>query len=138
MHLASRNPAKRHAQLEAESPFNLKSDAVSASSTAPSQNEATSLSPLAASLSYESIKPQGPSGLLGDPLTIDVTASWESLATAFEGAHTVVSLVGILYGSPQQFDKIQLGGAENVAKAAKKAGAHLIHFSAIGADSSSE
>lgn len=136
MHLASRNPGKRHTQLESESPFHLKSDAVSASSTTPSQSEASSRS--ADSSTHESIKPQGPSGLLGEPLTIDITASWESLATAFEGAHTVVSLVGILYGSPQQFDKIQLGGAENVAKAAKKAGAHLIHLSAIGADSSSE
>lgn len=136
MHLASRNPAKRHAQLGEESPFNVKSDVVSASSMAPSQNGG--VSPLAESPASASIKHRGPSGTLGDPLTVDVTASWESLATAFEGAHTVVSLVGILYGSPQQFDKIQLGGAENVAKAAKKVGARLVHLSAIGADSSSE
>lgn len=46
----------------------------------------------------------------------------------------VVSLVGIMHGTPAEFDRIQHKGAENVARAAKDAGAKLVHFSAIGAD----
>jgi uncharacterized protein YbjT (DUF2867 family) len=49
----------------------------------------------------------------------------------------VVSLVGLLYGSPKQFEDVQWKGAENVARAARDAGAKLIHFSAIGADANS-
>ncbi|KAH9996023.1 hypothetical protein BJV77DRAFT_189539 [Russula vinacea] len=53
---------------------------------------------------------------------------------AFENADAVVSLVGILQGSPAQFEAIQWKGAENVARAAAAVGAKLIHISAIGAD----
>jgi len=53
---------------------------------------------------------------------------------AFKDANVVVSLVGIMHGSPQDFERIQWKGAENVASAARLAGAKLIHFSAIGAD----
>jgi dTDP-4-dehydrorhamnose reductase len=45
--------------------------------------------------------------------------------------------VGILHGSPQQFEKVQLQGAEGVARAAKEVGARLVHFSAIGANETS-
>jgi len=68
---------------------------------------------------------------------IDITQP-STLGPAFEGAHTVVSLVGILNGTPEQFLKMQCLGAENVAAAAKEAGARLIHFSAIGADPTSD
>lgn len=88
---------------------------------------------------------------------LDITKP-ETLAPAFEGAHTVVSLVGLMYGRPSDFDRIQWRGAENVAKAAKEAGAsshvpwslrlltrirtqtgaRLIHISAIGANPSSD
>jgi uncharacterized protein YbjT (DUF2867 family) len=49
----------------------------------------------------------------------------------------VVSLVGLLNGTPQQFEQIQWRGAENVAKACRDTGAKLIHVSAIGADANS-
>nr|AAZ14931.1 putative nucleoside-diphosphate-sugar epimerase [Coprinellus disseminatus] len=69
--------------------------------------------------------------------SLDVTKP-ETLTPAFEGAHTVVSLVGVMYGKPADFERIQWRGAENVAKAAQKAGARLIHISAIGANPSSD
>lgn len=62
----------------------------------------------------------------------------ETLLPAFEEADVVVSLVGIMYGSPKMFEDIQWKGAENVAKAAKRAGAKVIHLSAIGANRESK
>lgn len=53
------------------------------------------------------------------------------LATQFEGASTVVSLVGTLRGD---FERIQLRGTRNVARAAKSVGAKHIMISALGAD----
>ncbi|KAH8835472.1 NAD-binding protein [Flagelloscypha sp. PMI_526] len=70
------------------------------------------------------------------PLTLDITKP-STLKSAFTGTSHVVSLVAILRGSPTDYDQIQWKGAENVARAANEAGAHLIHFSAIGADRSS-
>ncbi|KAF9532128.1 hypothetical protein CPB83DRAFT_760293 [Crepidotus variabilis] len=67
------------------------------------------------------------------PITIDVT-NRDTLRLAFENASVVVSLVGVMHGSPQDFDNIQWRGAENVAIVAKEVGAKVIHFSAIGAD----
>lgn len=61
-----------------------------------------------------------------------------TLERAFIGASVVVSLVGIMHGTPQDFERIQWRGAENVAICAKDAGAKLIHFSAIGADIGSD
>lgn len=46
----------------------------------------------------------------------------------------MVSLVGVMHGTVQDFERIQWRGAENVAVAARDAGARLVHFSAIGAD----
>ena len=43
-----------------------------------------------------------------------------------------------MYGSREDFDRIQHRGAQNVARAAREAGAKLIHFSAIGADPNSD
>ncbi|KDR85435.1 hypothetical protein GALMADRAFT_234311 [Galerina marginata CBS 339.88] len=39
-----------------------------------------------------------------------------------------------MHGSPQDFEKVQWKGAENVAMGSRDAGAKLIHFSAIGAN----
>ncbi|KAF8311181.1 NAD(P)-binding protein [Clavulina sp. PMI_390] len=97
-----------------------------------SRNPAPKHAQLLASQSFSSRKEA-----LSEPLAIDVTQTYESRLPAFAGAHTIISLVGILYGSPQQFDKVQLKGAENVARAASEIGARLVHVSAIGADVSS-
>ncbi|KAF9537814.1 NAD(P)-binding protein [Agrocybe pediades] len=70
------------------------------------------------------------------PVPIDITDP-ATLDPALQHAKIVISLVGIMHGSPQDFENVQLKGAENVARAAKTAGAKLIHFSAIGADPSS-
>lgn len=43
-----------------------------------------------------------------------------------------------MYGSPEDFDRIQHRGAQNVARAAQEVGAKLVHFSAIGADARSD
>lgn len=67
------------------------------------------------------------------PIALDVTKP-HTLAPAFENAKVIVSLVGLMHGTPRQFDEIQWHGAENVARAAKQVGAKLVHFSAIGAD----
>lgn len=71
------------------------------------------------------------------PVPVDITKK-ETIPPAFEDADIVVSLVGIMHGSTQDFTDIQWKGAENVAKCAKEAGARLIHFSAIGADPNSQ
>lgn len=68
---------------------------------------------------------------------VDVTDRG-SLRSALLGADVVVSLVGIMHGSAEDFEKVQWKGAENVALCAKEHGAKLIHFSAIGADSKSQ
>jgi len=67
------------------------------------------------------------------PVTLDITKP-STLVPAFENAGVIVSLVGLMHGTPQQFEDIQWHGAENVARAARQAGAKLVHFSAIGAD----
>ncbi|RDB28710.1 NADH dehydrogenase [ubiquinone] 1 alpha subcomplex subunit 9, mitochondrial [Hypsizygus marmoreus] len=77
-----------------------------------------------------------PKDRLLPPVPLDVTKP-SSLSSAFEGAAVIVSLVGVMHGSPKDFEDIQWKGAENVAKAARSAGAKLIHFSAIGADANS-
>ncbi|KAH9486526.1 NADH dehydrogenase [ubiquinone] 1 alpha subcomplex subunit 9, mitochondrial [Psilocybe cubensis] len=74
-----------------------------------------------------------PQDYLLPPVSVDITNP-STLQTAFQGANVIVSLVGIMHGTPQEFERIQLQGAENVARAAKEAGAKLIHISAIGAD----
>ncbi|KAF9454086.1 NAD(P)-binding protein [Macrolepiota fuliginosa MF-IS2] len=70
------------------------------------------------------------------PVTLDITKP-HTLPPAFENADVIVSLVGLMHGSAQQFDEIQWRGAENVARAAKQTEAKLVHFSAIGANPNS-
>ncbi|KZO98200.1 NADH dehydrogenase [Calocera viscosa TUFC12733] len=77
-----------------------------------------------------------PAQALLHPVQADITRP-ETLAPAFEGASTVVSLVGLLSASPEQFDRVQHQGARNVAQAAKAVGAKLVLFSALGADRNS-
>ncbi|KAI0034180.1 NAD-P-binding protein [Vararia minispora EC-137] len=68
---------------------------------------------------------------------LDITKP-EMLDPAFHGANVVVSLVGVLTGSPKTFEEIQWQGAENVARAARRAGAKLVHMSALGANKDSK
>lgn len=70
-------------------------------------------------------------------MPVDITKKG-TIPPAFQNADVVVSLVGIMHGSTQDFNDIQWKGAENVARCAKDAGARLIHFSAIGADPNSK
>lgn len=70
------------------------------------------------------------------PIPVDVTNP-STLSHAFRDAETIVSLVGVMHGSPTDFENIQWKGAENVAWAARENGSKLIHFSAIGADPNS-
>jgi uncharacterized protein YbjT (DUF2867 family) len=85
---------------------------------------------------HASLKNDIPDETLLAPLSVDITKP-HTLEDSFQGAHTVVSLVGVLSGTPKDFEVIQWKGAENVARAAKAAGAKLIHVSAIGADAKS-
>ncbi|KAF8078857.1 hypothetical protein FPV67DRAFT_1404744 [Lyophyllum atratum] len=78
-----------------------------------------------------------PSDRLLPPVPLDVTKP-STLPPAFSDANVVISLVGVMHGSPKHFEDIQLKGAENVANASKDVGAKLIHFSSIGADAQSD
>jgi len=89
--------------------------------------------------------PIPPTALL-TPRAADVTDR-TSLVAAFEGASVVVSLVGILSGSPAKFEEVQWKGVQNIIGAVEEVNAasgetdnrikKIIHHSAIGADSSS-
>jgi len=85
---------------------------------------------------YDSLPPAAQKQLL-PAKAADVTNTL-TLSRAFRDANVVVSLVGMLHGTPAEFERIQWKGAENVAVAAHEAGAKLIHISAIGADPQSE
>jgi uncharacterized protein YbjT (DUF2867 family) len=69
------------------------------------------------------------------PLSADVTDA-ASVAKATSEARAVINLVGILYEKGRRtFRRVHVEGAENVAKAARAAGAErLVQMSAIGAD----
>lgn len=86
---------------------------------------------------WDEFNRDGPNADLLPPVSVDITQP-STLREAFHGADWVVSLVGVMHGTPSDFNKIQWHGAENVAIEAKKAGARLIHFSAIGADPTSD
>jgi len=64
---------------------------------------------------------------------VDITRG-ETLAQVFENADAVVSLVGILHGSPAQSEATQWKGVENATQAAAAVGAKLVHISIIGAE----
>jgi NADH dehydrogenase len=58
----------------------------------------------------------------------------EHAMKAATGSDAVVNLVGILKGD---FDRVHRQAAENIARAARAAGARLVHVSAIGAEANS-
>ena len=61
-----------------------------------------------------------------------------SVEAAMRDADIAINLVGILAPSgAQTFDAVQAEGAGTVAKAAARAGARMVHVSAIGADANS-
>lgn len=84
---------------------------------------------------YENLKADKdiPNDHFSPAIPVDITKP-STLEAAFQDASVVISLVGIMHGSAQDFENIQWKGAENVAKVSKHVGAKLIHFSAIGAD----
>jgi uncharacterized protein YbjT (DUF2867 family) len=61
-----------------------------------------------------------------------------SVEAAMRDADVAINLVGILAeGGGQTFDAVQATGAETIAKTAAAVGAHMVHVSAIGADTNS-
>lgn len=61
-----------------------------------------------------------------------------SVEAAAAGADVLINLVGILFErGKQRFAAVHTEGAENVAKAASRYGARMVHVSAIGADAHS-
>ncbi|MEA2881140.1 MAG: hypothetical protein QOH32_359 [Bradyrhizobium sp.] len=61
-----------------------------------------------------------------------------SVEAAMRDSHAAVNLVGILAeGGAQRFEAVHALGAGAVAKAARDAGARMVHVSAIGADENS-
>ena len=90
---------------------------------------------------YDSILQKSPELLESErllpPVPADITRP-DTLEEAFKDASVVISLVGLMYGSREDFDRIQHHGARNVARAAQGVGAKLVHFSAIGADPRSD
>ncbi|MEO0410891.1 MAG: complex I NDUFA9 subunit family protein [Pseudomonadota bacterium] len=81
-----------------------------------------------------------PLGAVGQVLPMAASVlNEDSIARAVDGADGVINLVGILHGNTNQFETIQTGGAERVARLAKAAGAkRFVQMSAIGADADSE
>jgi uncharacterized protein YbjT (DUF2867 family) len=82
------------------------------------------------------LKPLGPVGQIN---AVQANVRFpQSVEAAARDADVVVNLVGILFErGRQRFDSVQALGAEAVARAAKAAGARLVHVSAIGADADS-
>jgi NADH dehydrogenase len=61
-----------------------------------------------------------------------------SVEAAMRDSHVAINLVGILTeGGGQTFDAVQSKGAATVAQAASRAGARMVHISALGADENS-
>lgn len=80
-------------------------------------------------------------GSVGQILPIQANVrNMESVEHAVKGATIVINLVGIKSQSGKQtFENVHIKGAENVAIAAKNAGAQtLVHMSALGADKDSK
>lgn len=86
---------------------------------------------------FNALKSDAPRAQLLAPVAVDITKP-HTLEPAFDGAAVVISLVGIMHGSRQLFEEVQWKGTQNVAKAAQRAKAKLIHVSAIGADEGSK
>jgi uncharacterized protein YbjT (DUF2867 family) len=81
-----------------------------------------------------------PLGAVGQIMPIQANVrNAESVQRAVRGADIVVNLVGIGYErSPQRFRAVHVAGAQNIAEAARTAGATaMIQVSALGADDQS-
>ena len=80
------------------------------------------------------VKPYGVVGQV-EPIFCNIRDD-ASVAQALRGSNAVVNCVGILQESGRNtFDAIQADGAERIARIAAAEGvAHMVHFSAIGAD----
>ena len=82
-----------------------------------------------------------PLGEVGQILPIQANVrDMPSVTRAVEGADIVINLVGLKSEAGRQtFEAVHVGGAENVALAAKKAGVNnLVHMSVLGADMDAE
>ena len=79
------------------------------------------------------VKPMGDVGQV-TPVCVNILDE-EAVAAAVEGSHSVINLVGILYGrGRQRFDAIHHEGAERIARLSKDAGVkHFVQMSALGA-----
>jgi NADH dehydrogenase len=72
-----------------------------------------------------------------EPISMDIRNE-KDVQQVCTSADVVVNLVGIMNESGQnRFESVQHVGAEQVARAAHAAGAHLIHISAIGTNPNS-
>lgn len=77
-----------------------------------------------------------PLGKVGQIVAVQANLRYpDSIARAVEGADVAINLVGILQESGRQsFSELQAEGAGEIARAAAKVGARLVHVSALGAD----
>ena len=83
------------------------------------------------------LRPMGQVGQIGF-IKCDITAP-DQVAAAMAGSQAAINLPGILFQRGQSFDAVHAAGAGHVAEAATRLGLkHLIHISAIGADSESD
>ena len=83
------------------------------------------------------LRPLGQVGQIGF-VKCDITDP-DQVAAALQGSQAAVNLPGILFPRGQTFDEVHAAGAGHVAEAAAQLGLkHLVHISAIGADSESE
>ncbi len=80
------------------------------------------------------LKPMGDVGQI-TPLKVNVL-NLKEVENLCEGADIVINLIGILYEKRRwTFEAVHVEAAQNIAKAAKKAGVkRLLHMSALGAD----
>ena len=83
------------------------------------------------------LRPMGQVGQIGF-VKCDI-ADPDQVAAALQGSQAALNLPGILFQRGQSFDEVHAAGAGHVAEAAARHGLkHLIHVSAIGADSESD
>ena len=77
-----------------------------------------------------------PLGDLGQIQSVQANIRYrQSVEAAVQGADAVVNLVGTFDATGRNnFDAVHVLGAKSIADAAKKAGARMVHMSAIGAD----
>lgn len=83
------------------------------------------------------VKPYGVVGQV-EPILANIRDD-ASTAAAIEGADAVINCVGTFdsFGK-NNFDAVQVEGAERIARLTRAAGARLVHLSAIGADANSD